>query len=198
MAPLLGVAAVALFAWLNQGEAPTDRVVLLPDENGKVGKVLVKSAAGEQTLATAYAGARVGAAGAIDARIEDATEIRQRYAAVFAARPPQAMSYTVYFVSGGNELTAESAQVLTELKAELARRPAPEIAVIGHTDSVGTLEANDALSLRRAATVHALLITQGVAESSIEVAGRGEREPLVSVGDEVAEPRNRRVEINLR
>jgi outer membrane protein OmpA-like peptidoglycan-associated protein len=70
--------------------------------------------------------------------------------------------------------------------------------VIGHTDSVGTLEANDALSLRRAATVRALLVTQGVAESSIEVAGRGEREPLVPVGDEVAEPKNRRVEINLR
>jgi OmpA-OmpF porin, OOP family len=198
MAPLLGVAAVALVIWLNQGEAPTDRVVLLPEENGKVGKVLVKSAAGEQTLATAWAGVRVGASGAIESRTEDEAEIRQRYAAVFGARPPPAKSYTVNFVSGGNELTPESAPVLNELKAELARRPAPEVAVIGHTDSVGTLEANDALSLRRAATVRALLVAGGVAESSIEVAGRGEREPLVPVGDEVAEPKNRRVEISVR
>jgi len=198
MEPLLAVAAVALVVWLNQGQGPADRVVLLPEDNGKVGKVLVKSAAGEQTLATAYAGARVDASGAIALRTEDEAEIRQRYAAVFAARPPQAKSYTVNFVSGGDELTTESAQVLNELKTELAQRPAPDIAVIGHTDSVGTLDANDALSLRRAATVRALLVIQGVAESSIEVAGRGEREPLVPAGDEVAEPKNRRVEINVR
>jgi len=30
------------------------------------------------------------------------------------------------------------------------------------------------------------------------VAGRGEREPLVTTEDEVAEPRNRRVEITVR
>jgi outer membrane protein OmpA-like peptidoglycan-associated protein len=198
MEPLLGVAAIVLVAWLSQGETHTDRVVLLPDETGKVGKVLVKTVAGEQALTTAYAGARVGASGAIDARSEDAAEVRQRYAAVLAARPPQAKSYMVNFVSGDTELTAESAQALSELKADLAHRPAPEIVVIGHTDSVGTIEANDALSLRRAALVRALLAAQGVAESSIEVAGRGEREPLVPVGDEVAEPRNRRVEINVR
>jgi len=198
MSPLLGVAAVVLVAWLGQHEAPTDRVVLLQDENGKVGKVLVKSATAEQTLATAYAGARVDTTGRIDLRTEDPAEIARRYALVLDARPPQAKSYTVNFVSGSDQLTAESTSVLNELKAELARRPAPEIVVIGHTDSVGTSQANDALSLLRAEAVRALLVGQGVPAASIEVAGRGEREPLVPVGDEVAEPRNRRVEINVR
>jgi outer membrane protein OmpA-like peptidoglycan-associated protein len=194
----LGVAAIALVAWLAQREAPTDRVVLLQDENGKVGKLLVKSASGEQTLASAYAGVRVGTTGQIDIRTEDPAEIARRYSQVLDARPPQAKSYSVNFVSGRDELTAESASALNELKAELARRPAPEIAVIGHTDSVGTLQSNDTLSLRRAETVRALLVGQGVPAAAIEVAGRGEREPLVPVGDEVAEPRNRRVEINVR
>jgi outer membrane protein OmpA-like peptidoglycan-associated protein len=37
-----------------------------------------------------------------------------------------------------------------------------------------------------------------VAADRIRVAGRGEREPLVPTADEVAEPQNRRVEINVR
>jgi outer membrane protein OmpA-like peptidoglycan-associated protein len=196
--PLLGVAAVALVAWLNQGEAPTDRVVLLPDEGGKAGKLVVKSAGSEETLATPYAGARIGAGGRIEARTEDADEVRRRYANVLAAQPPKPANYRVYFVSGGEDLTPESTTAIAELKAELARRPVPEIMVVGHTDRVGAVEANDALSIKRAEAVRQLLIGQGVRASAIETAGRGEREPLTPTADEVAEARNRRVEINLR
>ncbi len=198
MTPLLGFAAIALVAWLNQGEAPTDRVVLLPDESGKTGMVLVRSAGGEQTLATAYAGARIGAEGRIEARTEDAAEVRQRYAALLGAQPPKPAAYRVYFVSGTENPTPESAAAIAELKSELARRPAPEIMVVGHTDRVGTVEANDALSMKRADAVRQMLIGQGVPGTAIEAAGRGEREPLVATADEVAEARNRRVEINLR
>ena len=42
------------------------------------------------------------------------------------------------------------------------------------------------------------LVKLGVAPGQIQVAGRGEREPLVATDDEVAEPRNRRVEISVR
>jgi outer membrane protein OmpA-like peptidoglycan-associated protein len=43
-----------------------------------------------------------------------------------------------------------------------------------------------------------ILITGGISAEHIDVAGRGEREPLVQTADEVAEARNRRVEINVR
>lgn len=198
MTPLLGIAAIVLVAWVNAGDAPTDRVVLLPDEAGQVGRVLVKSATGEQALDTAYAGARIGESGRIETRIEDATEVGQRYGAVLSARPQKPVSFTVYFVSGGQELTPESAAAIAELKSELARRPAPELTVIGHTDRVGTLEANDGLSIKRAQAVRTILIGQGVPATSIEATGRGEREPLVATDDEVAEARNRRVEIGVR
>jgi outer membrane protein OmpA-like peptidoglycan-associated protein len=88
--------------------------------------------------------------------------------------------------------------VVTELKAELARRAAPEVTVIGHTDRVGKAEANDALSIKRAQILRTMLIAQGVPSTAIEAAGRGEREPLVPTADEVAEPKNRRVEISVR
>ena len=82
--------------------------------------------------------------------------------------------------------------------AELRNRPSPDIVVIGHTDSVGSTEANDQLSLQRAERVKADLVRQGIPADGIRTAGRGEREPLVRTADNVDEPRNRRVEINVR
>lgn len=196
MEAILAIAAVVALIFSQSAPTP-ERVVLLPDDSGKVGKVLVKTAAGEQSLASAYAGARIAADGKLEARSEDAAEIAQRYGALLATLPPKPQSYLLYF-STGSELTAESKATLAELQAELARRPVPEITVIGHTDRVGTVEANDALSLRRAETVRELLRAQNLGGASIAVAGRGEREPLVPTADEVAEPRNRRVEINVR
>jgi outer membrane protein OmpA-like peptidoglycan-associated protein len=70
--------------------------------------------------------------------------------------------------------------------------------VTGHTDRVGTVESNDALSLRRARLIRDRLLSVGVAAERVEAVGRGEREPLVPTADEVPEPKNRRVEIRVR
>ena len=70
--------------------------------------------------------------------------------------------------------------------------------VIGHTDTVGSTDANDKLSQKRAAAVREILVAAGVPAQKIETAGRGERELLVKSDDEVAEPKNRRVEISVR
>lgn len=193
--PLIALAAY----FLTQTPPPPDRVVLLPDADGKVGALVVKSATGEQVLDTAYAGVAVDAKGAIAAAPETEATVRARYGAVLDARPPRPQSFTVYFVSGSaTELTAESRQVFEQVKSALATRPAPEIEVIGHSDRVGKAEANDELSARRAATVRDQLEAAGIRAAAMAVSGRGEREPLVPTADEVAEPRNRRVEISVR
>ncbi|MGH8751809.1 MAG: OmpA family protein, partial [Burkholderiales bacterium] len=88
--------------------------------------------------------------------------------------------------------------IVPEVFAEIARRPAPEVVVIGHTDAVGTLEYNDTLSLQRAKKVRDDLVKLGIPTEHIRVAGRGKRELLVPTRDEVSEPRNRRVEISVR
>ena len=82
--------------------------------------------------------------------------------------------------------------------AELAKHPVPDIVIVGHTDSVGTDTFNDALALRRAETVRAMLIGRGLSPAGIAAVGRGKREPLVPTADGIAEPRNRRVEIVVR
>jgi outer membrane protein OmpA-like peptidoglycan-associated protein len=71
--------------------------------------------------------------------------------------------------------------------------------VIGHTDRVGNEQANDELSLQRAERVKAEFVAQGIAPAErIRAAGRGERELLVPTENDVDEPLNRRVEINVR
>jgi outer membrane protein OmpA-like peptidoglycan-associated protein len=176
----------------------SDRIVLLPDPDGKVGKVVVKAAGGERLLDQPYAAADISGRGAVAARSTDAAEVQSRYGSTLAAQPRRPVSYTVHFASGSDELTAESKPLLEQVKHEAAGRPAAEVTAIGHTDRVGSLEDNDALSKKRAELVRGALEAAGIPAAQIESAGRGEREPVVATADEVAEPRNRRVEISIR
>lgn len=175
------------------------RIVLLPDPNGKAGAVVVKNPAGEQTLNEAYAGLQAAAGSSLQRSTESEASVKARYGEVLDARPPRPVTFIVRFETGSaTKLTAESFATVDQLKAALARWPAPQLMVVGHTDRAGTAQSNDALSLKRAQTVGQQLIDMGIAASRIETAGRGEREPLVATEDGVANATNRRVEITLR
>ena len=67
--------------------------------------------------------------------------------------------------------------------------------MIGHTDTVGSKQANQALSLDRANSIKNLLESMGHAQLNIDTIGRGELELIVPTPDETAEPQNRRVEL---
>ena len=177
--------------------ATPERVVLLPAGSSKATAIVVSGKSGNVTLARPYAEAVIGAQAITVGQI-DAETVTKRYGGVIAAIPATPKIFLVYFTTGSNELTAESVQLIGTIQGELGRLPAPEVIVIGHTDRVGTLESNDALSAKRAEFIRDKLIAIGVPAARIESSGRGEREPLVPTDDEVAEPRNRRVEIKIR
>lgn len=176
----------------------SDRVVLLPNADGSRSAVVLKTATGEQVLDQPYEGASISSGGRVTANRETAGSVQSRYGQTLAAQPKRPASYIVYFSSGNNELTPESAVAIEQMKADMKSRSAPQITVIGHTDRVGSVEANDALSLKRAQLMRDMLIASGIPEAQIEASGSGEREPLIQTDDEVAEPGNRRVEINVR
>lgn len=104
--------------------------------------------------------------------------------------------YVMYFVEGSTELTPESLPVLAALRA--AAKPDSEVQITGHTDTTGTDEVNDKLSLDRATEIRAALVKQGLPFENAKVTGRGERELRVPTEDNVSEPANRRVEVMLR
>ena len=70
--------------------------------------------------------------------------------------------------------------------------------VIGHTDTTGAGLSNVELGLKRANSVRNLLVEARLNPALIEVTSHGEADLLVPTGDDVAEPRNRRVEITIR
>ncbi|MBY0576937.1 MAG: OmpA family protein [Gallionellaceae bacterium] len=178
---------------------PAERVVLLPGPDGKAGAVVVATNTGSSMLLDQpYTAVAINNQGRLNAVREDAASVRARYQSALDAQPARPVSFSVFFVRGKDEITMESKPLVEKLKAEIARRPAPEIMVIGHTDRVGSDASNDILSLKRAEAMRNALVKAGIAASSISIAGRGEREPLVPTADEVAEPKNCRVEVNVR
>jgi OmpA-OmpF porin, OOP family len=70
--------------------------------------------------------------------------------------------------------------------------------VNGYTDTSGTLQYNQGLSVRRAQAVAAELVKDGVPRATISIQGFGETHLLVPTGAGVREPQNRRVEIIIR
>ena len=193
------VAVVAALVLGGCAPAPSqDLVVLLPDKDGKVGTLVVQNQKGSAVLNTAYATARTAPDGGVTRGTASQSEIKEVFGGALSAQPPRPISFTLYFESGSDEITAQSKQEVKRILAEMARREAPDITVIGHTDRVGSDPSNDALSLQRAGRVKSMLVGMGIPAERILIAGRGRREPLIPTADGVIEPRNRRVEISVR
>ena len=104
----------------------------------------------------------------------------------------------VSFATGSAAIRPPLRDVFDPFAASLRDDPNAYVNIVGHTDSTGTESINDPLSLERARSVRDYLVDRGVPASHIQVAGRGEREPVADNGTEAGRARNRRVEIFLR
>lgn len=137
-------------------------------------------------------------------RREAASPVRPGPAASPVATPataedhPAGESLHVLFKTGSAELTPDGMRQVNELGKILQSPDAASyrFRVEGHTDTVGARDANRALSARRAEAVVAFLQSRfSVAPGRLEPVGMGQDQPEVQTGDNVAEPRNRRVRV---
>ncbi|MEM9966802.1 MAG: OmpA family protein [Pseudomonadota bacterium] len=102
------------------------------------------------------------------------------------------------FEVGTTDLGAETFETLIWLAAFLQNRPDARVALVGHTDTVGALQGNIALSRQRAQSVRQRLIeTHGIAPERLDAEGMGYLSPLSSNSTEDGRQRNRRVEVVL-
>lgn len=115
-----------------------------------------------------------------------------------AALPPEPYRARLYFVFDTSTFTQESEVAAQKVFDEIRDRQIAEAVVIGHTDTMGSEQYNIGLSERRAQRVKQELIRRGIPEDIITIKGMGESELLIQTADEVAEARNRRVEIEVR
>jgi outer membrane protein OmpA-like peptidoglycan-associated protein len=171
---------------------------VIPASDGHVGAIVVSSGTETRVVDKPYMATRIGADGGVQQAPITEAEVRKEFGSTLAALPGKPASFVLYFLEGRDELTPESKAELDKVIGELKRRPLPDIVVIGHTDSVGGLAYNDRLSLARAERLREMLVALGIPASRVQAAGRGKRELLVPTDDNVSEPRNRRVEINVR
>jgi outer membrane protein OmpA-like peptidoglycan-associated protein len=202
---LLKRAIVVLAALVAAGCACTPPVsttpalfVVVPAPDGHIGKIVVTAGGETRVIDTAYGSERVTADGKVRSATLSQGEVHTLFGSTMEALPGVPTSFTLYFLEGKDELTPESKVELEKVFAELKRRPLPDILVIGHTDTVGGLDYNDKLSRARADRLREMLVGLGIPAERIQAAGRGKRELLVPTEDNVAEARNRRVEISVR
>jgi len=182
------------------GGARPDLIVLLPDpDGGTVGRATVSNPSGSVDLAGARA-STVVADRQSPARVTimSEAEVQRIFGEALAALPPPPKQFTLFFRFDSEELTTESRMLIREVLQTVKQRAFSDVAVIGHTDTMGSTARNFELGRKRANAVRTLLIGAGLNRSSIEIKSFGESSLLVKTANDVFEPRNRRVDVTVK
>ena len=113
-----------------------------------------------------------------------------------AVAAPQRQVFIVFFEFDKSSLTADGRRVV-DAAAAAFKSGKSGVAIAGYTDLAGTQQYNLALSKRRADTVKAALVRDGVPAAAIDESWHGKENPRVPTANGVREPQNRRVEITM-
>jgi outer membrane protein OmpA-like peptidoglycan-associated protein len=176
-----------------------DIFVLLPDQDGKVGEITISNGVGSTTLSKANQSAEVSSTHvSTQTTILSQKEIQKEFHDTLQAIPGTADQYILYFTPGTTDLTKESWSKLPLILKRVKERLPCEISIIGHADTQASSEYNLSLALQRAVHVKNKLLAIGVPRELLEVSSHGENDPMIPTADNVAEPKNRRVELFIR
>ena len=100
----------------------------------------------------------------------------------------------LFFATNETTILPESEPALNTLFEYLTKYPERTILIIGHTDNIGTIRANQTLSEGRANSVRQSMIDRGIAPERLQAEGHGELEPRVPNDSDEHRQMNRRVE----
>ena len=100
----------------------------------------------------------------------------------------------VYFLTGSAKLDPNSEDILDNVVETLKANMHIEIEIRGHTDNTGGAARNRQLSLERAESVKAYLVSKGINQNRIITKGFGPYQPLMSNDTPENRARNRRIE----
>lgn len=105
--------------------------------------------------------------------------------------------HVVFFDKGAVRIGPWGISTIKQAATEAKKPGVTAVAVVGHTDRVGSDKVNDTLSLRRARAVRERLIREGVPAALVTARGIGESKPFMTTEDGIGQPENRRVEITI-
>lgn len=174
-------------------------VVLVPDPDGKTGRITVANEAGTVELSSPRQGTSIKGSNDAPAKPVDIEQamIESIFSPALSMQPKSPAHFTLYFAKDAS-LTEESEQLLSEILLSIQERSSTDITIVGHTDTVGSREFNLALSRERAGAVKEILVKKGVAADTIATTSHGKENPLIPTADNVNEPKNRRAEVVVR
>jgi outer membrane protein OmpA-like peptidoglycan-associated protein len=101
----------------------------------------------------------------------------------------------VLFDSGKYTLRPAAREKLAKLAGIVLGHPGLKLAAEGHTDSTGTADFNQKLSVKRAEAVTEYLGSQGVPRDSLSASGFGDTKPIAENNTAAGRQQNRRVEL---
>ena len=104
----------------------------------------------------------------------------------------------IFFETGKADLLEESHYELGQLLVLLNNKPTLRVEIGGHTDNVGSDEANKKLSAARAKAVYDHLIANGITTERLTYRGYGETRPVASNETPEGRAENRRVEMTIK
>jgi OOP family OmpA-OmpF porin len=119
-------------------------------------------------------------------------------APVPAPAPAASNDFTVYFDFDSWTLKAEQLKVLSDVIASARTGGQTNITIVGHTDTSGSADYNQRLSVRRANVVVEALVDMGARKAALHASGVGETDLAVQTEDGVKEAKNRRTVITLQ
>jgi outer membrane protein OmpA-like peptidoglycan-associated protein len=103
--------------------------------------------------------------------------------------------YGIHFETGKANILADSEGTLQEIVKFMTANTTAKLRVEGHTDNVGTPEANQSLSEQRAQGVVVWLVAHGVPAARLSSRGWGGTQPVADNSTVAGRARNRRVEL---
>ena len=143
-------------------------------------------------------------------RVISKEKINTLYSDLFKALPEKPKSYILYFKQNSTKLTKESEKVFKKALKTIEERSPCIVDIIGHTDTIGSHKINKKISLERAEHIKIMILKteikyikpeiQNVEAQSISLVtkGYGEEDLLVKTQNNVAEVKNRNVEIFIK
>ena len=200
----VAVVIVSDFQWVN-GSSVRAAVDSLKAQHGEklclhtvkvgdntTGDALISDITGLAGCDSAVSAASLGSAGAMATYVTDTLLAPLTYT-------KHSVSATALFDFDKDVLKEQGKAELQNLGDAINSKGASiiDIDIVGHTDSVGAMEYNQALSVRRALAVKDYIVGRGVDASIIDVSGKGASQPVAGNDTEEGRAKNRRVEIHV-
>ncbi len=175
-------------------------VVLIPDAAGKVGQVTVTTEKGTTLLSKAYESSEASNLKNAPSNPDQLTKQNtyDMFSETLVNEPKPPKRYALYFETASAELNIDGRTIISIITKDIQHRKLCDLSVIGHTDRVWDNENNLGLSLQRAKNVADALTKNGIESKCMDIRYYGENDPAIPTEDDVAEPLNRRVEVEVR